>query len=78
MNAHQLATRSHSGESRNPARQRQSIVLDTGLRRYDGSSVRPYHLPVFGIDAHGSCFGFGPPFCKNSIEMLSGERTKAM
>jgi len=37
-----------------------------------------YHVPVFSIDAHGSCFGFGPPFCNSSIEMLSGDRMKAM
>ena len=36
-----------------------------------------YHVPVFGIDAQGSCLGLAPPFCRSSIEMLSGERTKA-
>ena len=42
------------------------------------SVARAYHLPVFGIEAQGSCFGLGAPFCKNSIEILSGERMKAM
>src|SRR4029079_15149329 len=37
-----------------------------------------YHLPVFGIDFHGSCGGRAEPFCKSSIECLSGERTNAM
>lgn len=39
---------------------------------------RAYQWPVFGIDAHGSCGGFGSPFCSNSIECRSGERTNAM
>lgn len=38
----------------------------------------PYQWPVFGIEAQGSCGGFGSPFCKSSIECRSGERTKAM
>jgi hypothetical protein len=38
----------------------------------------PYHFPVFGIDAQGSCFGLGLPFCNSSIDTLSGERMKAM
>lgn len=38
----------------------------------------PYQWPVFGIDSHGSCGGFGSPFCNSSIECRSGERTKAM
>ena len=42
------------------------------------SDRAPYQAPVFGIEAHGSCAGFGPPFCRISTEMLSGERTKAM
>jgi hypothetical protein len=37
-----------------------------------------YHLPVLGIDFHGSCGGKAVPFCKSSIECLSGERTKAI
>ena len=41
-------------------------------------AVRGYHLPVLGIDFHGSRGGLASPFCSNSIECLSGERTKAM
>jgi hypothetical protein len=37
-----------------------------------------YQWPVFGIEDHGSAGGFGSPFCSNSIECRSGERTKAM
>lgn len=37
-----------------------------------------YHAPTFGIDAHGSAGGSGSPCCSSSIEILSGERTKAM
>lgn len=40
--------------------------------------LRAYQWPVFGIEAHGSCGGFGSPFCNSSIECRSGERTKAM
>src|SRR5690606_41344358 len=42
------------------------------------SAVRDHQLPVFGIEAQGSRGGSGSPFCSSSIEMLSGERTKAM
>jgi hypothetical protein len=37
-----------------------------------------YQCPVLGIDSHGSCGGFGSPFCNSSIECRSGERTNAM
>ena len=37
-----------------------------------------HQWPLFSIDAHGSCGGNESPFWSNSIEMLSGERTKAM
>src|SRR5665647_2403537 len=37
-----------------------------------------YHFPVLGMDFHGSCAGRASPFCKSSMECLSGERTKAM
>ena len=43
-----------------------------------GKRMPGYHFPVFPIDFHGSCGGLGEPFCSNSIECLSGERTKAM
>ena len=48
-----------------------------GVRRQRQANAG-YHFPVFPIDFHGSCGGFGEPFCNNSIECLSGERTKAM
>jgi hypothetical protein len=37
-----------------------------------------HHFPLFGIETQGSLGGNGEPFCKISIECLSGERTKAM
>lgn len=40
--------------------------------------ARAYQWPVFGIEAHGSCGGFGSPFCSSSMECRSGERTNAM
>lgn len=43
--------------------------------RVDGGD---YQCPVFFIEAQGSCGGRAAPFCRSSIECLSGERTKAM
>jgi hypothetical protein len=37
-----------------------------------------YQFPVLGIEAHGSFDGNGLPFCRSSMECLSGERTNAM
>ena len=37
-----------------------------------------YQTPSLAMDAQGSRFGSGPPFCNNSIEMASGERMKAI
>ena len=37
-----------------------------------------YQEPVFGMDFHGSAGASALPFCSSSMEMLSGERTKAM
>src|SRR5271169_704865 len=37
-----------------------------------------YQLPVFGMLAQGSLAGSGVPFCNSSMEIPSGERTKAM
>src|SRR6185503_16360467 len=37
-----------------------------------------YHSPVFGIELQGSVGASAPPFCNSSIEILSGDRTKAM
>ncbi len=41
------------------------------------SRICGYHLPVLGIDSHGS-FGSSVPFWISSTEISSGERTKAM
>lgn len=37
-----------------------------------------YQLPVFSIDAHGSCGSSGSPDCSSSIEMPSGDFTNAI
>src|ERR1700678_4549946 len=37
-----------------------------------------YQTPVLGIVVQGSAAGNAPPFCSSSIDMPSGERTKAM
>ena len=37
-----------------------------------------YHTPTLGAEAQGSAGGNAGPACKSSMEMLSGERTKAM
>ena len=37
-----------------------------------------HQAPVLGIEAHGSAGGSDGPRCSSSIEMRSGERTKAM
>jgi len=43
-----------------------------------GVAFGAHQCPVFGIDAQGSFGGSGLPFCRISIDCLSGERTKAM
>jgi hypothetical protein len=37
-----------------------------------------YQLPVLGMEAQGSCGARASPACSSSMEMPSGERTKAM
>src|SRR5262249_45962122 len=37
-----------------------------------------HQCPVLGIEVHGSFGGSGAPFCSNSIDCLSGERTNAI
>jgi hypothetical protein len=37
-----------------------------------------HHVPVLAIEDHGSRCGSAAPFCRISIEMLSGELTKAI
>jgi hypothetical protein len=50
-----------------------------GKQRGNGLSRPPdHHFPSFGIDAQGSFGGSGLPFCRSSIECLSGERTNAI
>ena len=39
---------------------------------------RLYQCPVFFIEAHGSCGASGSPYCRISIECLSGQRTNAI
>ncbi len=64
-----------------------SIVVNDNQWRDPGdfgvSACRPalgpaHHLPVFGMEAQGSCGGRAGPFWRSSMEMFSGERTKAM
>lgn len=37
-----------------------------------------YQCPVFSMEAQGSCLASDGPFCRSSMEMLSGERMKAI
>ena len=60
-----------------PARPPRPVALQSGLCK-SGREGRAYQAPVFFIEAHGSCGGSGLPSCSNSMEMPSGERTKAM
>jgi len=62
---------------RSPPRQPEPRSFSQLTQRL-ASRQRPYQTPVFGIDVHGSAGGFASPFCSNSTEMLSGERTNAM
>ena len=43
-----------------------------------GSGQDRYQTPVLGMDVQGSRFGKGAPFCRSSIEILSGDRIKAI
>jgi hypothetical protein len=59
------------------------IVQAIGQKRYccgiaGRMEAKSYQTPVLGMDAHGSRFGKAAPFCKSSIEILSGERMKAI
>ena len=47
-------------------------------RRAPFERERAHQLPVFAIDTQGSRGGSDPSFCSSSMEILSGERTKAM
>ena len=55
----------------------------TGNSRFGGGLERPraappHHFPVLGIDFHGSLGGSASPFCRSSMDCLSGERTNAI
>src|SRR3546814_19676318 len=52
--------------------------LGGGVSKGEAGSRSAYQLPVFCIDAQGSFGGSDSPFCSSSMEMPSGERTKAM
>lgn len=47
-------------------------------RRCRSAAGEPYQVPTLGIDTHGSAGGRAGPFWRSSMEMRSGERTKAM
>jgi hypothetical protein len=51
---------------------------EVGRRARRWGLRRGYQTPVFDIDAQGSLGASASPFCSNSIEIRSGERTKAM
>ena len=52
-------------------------AFDLGL--HDGMIWgHAHHSPLLGMDSQGSQSGKASPACKSSIEMLSGERTKAI
>jgi hypothetical protein len=48
------------------------------LQRRTVAVAFAHQTPVFAIDAQGSCGGNDGPCCSSSMEMRSGERTKAM
>jgi hypothetical protein len=52
-----------------------ATIASRGAR---AQSPLSHHFPLFGIETQGSLGGNGEPFCKISIECLSGERTKAI
>ena len=47
-------------------------------RRGRGLAADPHHAPTFGIDTHGSAGVSAGPAWSSSMEMPSGERTKAI
>ncbi len=53
-------------------------VLREAVRSGETDKRPSHHFPVFCMDFHGSAGASAGPFCSSSIEMLSGERTKAM
>ena len=66
-----------------PGRRAGQRMQDGALTRREtprdaAGSVRAHQSPVLAIDTQGSRGGSEPSFCSSSMEMLSGERTKAM
>ena len=56
-----------------------SISMAYEFRAVASVNLRTAHqAPVFGMLCHGSAGASGSPFCSNSTEIMSGERTKAM
>ena len=58
--------------------QRLRPAHDLGCASRADQSGGFYQTPVLGMDSQGSCGGSGSPSCSNSIEIASGERTKAI
>ena len=57
------------------------VVADEKMRSNTGEVWRKnghHQEPVFSIEAQGSWLGNGSFACSNSIEIPSGERTKAI
>ena len=53
--------------------------LDSRLNRAAVLQLQwAYQTPTFGMDFQGSAGASAAPFCSSSIEILSGERTKAI
>ena len=50
----------------------------SSIRGITLNRTRIHQCPVLAMDFQGSCGGRGVPFCNNSIDWRSGERTKAM
>ena len=57
----------------------QHPVIVTAIFELSGFEIHArYHTPVFSIEAQGSAGASASPSWRSSIEMLSGERTKAI
>lgn len=56
----------------------QPSVLESSGRYRPVALCGAYQAPVLPIEAQGSCDARLSPFCRISMEMPSGERTKAM
>jgi hypothetical protein len=56
------------------------LALDRRIQSLSAAAgpASVHHAPTFGMLAHGSALGSASPACSSSMEMLSGERTKAM